>query len=136
VVKEIVHGGRTVLYTTHYLEEAEELCDRLAIIDHGKILASGSVDELKAQVGQGALLTVSGSFRAEQVQAVLQRVEGLRAVEVTDAKAMLLAPSDGNGISRALEGLFSAGLDFDDVNIKEPNLEDLFLKLTGRELRD
>jgi len=114
VVRSIVSTGRTVLYTTHYLEEAEELCDRLAIIDNGKILSQGTVADLKTQLGEGSLMPI----------------------EIDDRRAMLLVTRDGPGISHSLESLFSSGLKFDDISIKEPNLEDLFLKLTGRELRN
>jgi ABC-2 type transport system ATP-binding protein len=136
VVKSIVAGGRTVLYTTHYLEEAEDLCDRLAIIDHGKILSQGTVGELKTQLGEGSLLTVQGDFQAAKLSEAVTGVEGLMPIEIDDNRAMLLVARDGPGVSHSLEGLFSRGLTFDDIQIKEPNLEDLFLKLTGRELRN
>ena len=136
VVKSIVAGGRTVLFTTHYLEEAEELCDRLAIIDHGKILSQGTVGELKTQLGEGSLLTVQGDFQAAILSEAVTGVEGLMPIEIDDKRAMLLVSRDGPGVSHSLEGLFSRGLTFDDITIKEPNLEDLFLKLTGRELRN
>ncbi len=136
VVKAIVAGGRTVLYTTHYLEEAEDLCDRLAIIDHGKILSQGTVGELKTQLGEGSLLTVQGDFQAATLSKAVTGVDGLMPIEIDDKRAMLLVSRDGPGVSHSLEGLFSQGLTFDDITIKEPNLEDLFLKLTGRELRN
>ena len=136
VVKAIAADGRTVLYTTHYLEEAEELCDRLAIIDHGKILSQGTVGELKTQLGEGSLLTVQGDFPAAALSEAVTGVEGLLPIEIDDNRAMLLVSRDGPGVSHSLEGLFSRGLTFDDITIKEPNLEDLFLKLTGRELRN
>ncbi len=136
IVKQIVAQGRTVLYTTHYLEEAEDLCNRLAIIDNGRILAEGSVGELKAQLGEGSLLTVQGSFPAADLIRAAAAIAGLQPVEITDGRGMLMVARDGTGVSHALEGLFQAGLTFDDITIKEPNLEDLFLKLTGRELRD
>ena len=136
VVKSIVAGGRTVLYTTHYLEEAEELCDRLAIIDHGQILSQGTVGELQTQLGEGSLLTVQGDFQAAKLSEAVTEVEGLLPIEIDDGRAMLLVSREGPGVSNCLEGLFSRGLTFDDISIKEPNLEDLFLKMTGRELRN
>jgi ABC-2 type transport system ATP-binding protein len=136
VVRNIVTSGRTVLYTTHYLEEAEELCDRLAIIDHGKILSQGTVADLKTQLGEGSLLTVQGTFPAAELSEAVTKVKGLLPIEIDDNRAMLLVARDGPGVSHSLEGLFARGLTFDDITIKEPNLEDLFLKLTGRELRN
>lgn len=136
IVEKITRTGQTVLYTTHYLEEAESFCDRLAIIDHGKILAEGSIAQLKAQLGEGSLLTVQGNFDEQGFRDILTGLEGLQPVEITDGRAMLLVPRESRGVAPALENLYGAGLHLDDVLIKEPNLEDLFLKLTGRELRD
>jgi len=136
VVRDIVRSGRTVLYTTHYLEEAEALCDRLAIIDHGRILAQGTVGELKAQVGEGSLLTVQGRFSAAALQETVAPLSGLSPLEVADGRALLLVARDGPGVGHVLETLYRSDLQLDDVTIKEPNLEDLFLRLTGRELRD
>jgi len=136
VVKDIVAEGRTVIYTTHYLEEAEDLCDRVAIIDHGKILALGTVPELQTQLGEGSLLTVQGGFSGRTLTEAVDGVDGLLPIEIEDNRAMLLVTREGPGISHCLESLFSKGMTFDDITIKEPNLEDLFLKLTGRELRN
>jgi ABC-2 type transport system ATP-binding protein len=136
VVQALTAEGRTVIYTTHYLEEAEELCDRVAIIDHGSILAMGTVPELQTQLGEGSLLTVQGRFAGADLAARIAGIEGLLPIEIDDDRAMLLVARDGPGVSASLEGLFSRGLTFDDISIKEPNLEDLFLKLTGRELRN
>ena len=136
VVENLTDEGHTVLYTTHYLEEAESLCDRLAIIDHGTIHAEGTIQDLKAQLGEGTLLTVQGSFDEADMLGTLAGMEGLHPVEVVDGRAMLLVPRESRGVAPALESLYGAGLQLNDVLIKEPNLEDLFLKLTGRELRD
>jgi len=136
VVRDVVRAGRTVLYTTHYLEEAEALCDRLAIIDHGRILAQGTVAELKAQLGEGSLLTLQGGFTAIALGEVVARIDGLTALEVGDGRALLLVARASAGVGHALEALYRADLRIEGVTIKEPSLEDLFLKLTGRELRD
>jgi len=135
VVEQIVRGGSTVLYTTHYLEEAEHLCDRLAIMDEGKIMAQGTVKELKAQLGDGSLISVSGNFKQEELSNSVARLGSLNILESDDGSALLLLPAR-QSLGGALEQLFGSGLQLADVSIKEPNLEDLFLKLTGRELRD
>jgi ABC-2 type transport system ATP-binding protein len=136
VVRDIVREGNTILYTTHYLEEAEDLCDRLAIIDQGKLLVQGTIDELKSHLGQGTLINVQGRFTEAQVREAMQRIDSLQPIEASEGKAMLLAERDDKGLGRTLESLFACGLALEDVSIKEPNLEDLFIKLTGRELRD
>ncbi len=91
---------------------------------------------MKAQLGEGSLLTVQGEFLEQPFREILAGLGDLREVEITDGRAMLLVPGGSRGVGPALEGLYGAGLHLDDVLIKEPNLEDLFLKLTGRELRD
>lgn len=135
VVEQIVSGGSTVLYTTHYLEEAEHLCDQLAIMDEGKIMAQGTVKELKAQLGDGSLISVSGNFKQEELSNSVARLGSINILESDDGSALLLLPAR-QSLGGALEQLFGSGLQLADVSIKEPNLEDLFLKLTGRELRD
>ncbi len=134
VVRDIVAEGTTVLYTTHYLEEAEHLCDELAIMDHGKILAQGSISELKAQLGDGSLLTLQGDFDPVQPEKV-SAIGGLRTLEWSAERARFMVER-GASVGTVLEDLYGSGLHLRDVQIKEPNLEDLFLKLTGRELRD
>ena len=136
VVRDIVADGTTVLYTTHYLEEAENLCDELAIMDHGRIHAQGSIEELKQELGEGAMLTVQGEFDATTLQQVVDDDGQFRVLELTDGRALLNVPRGGQGVGHALETLYGSGLELRDVTVKEPNLEDLFIKLTGRELRD
>jgi ABC-2 type transport system ATP-binding protein len=136
IVRNVVKSGRTVLYTTHYLEEAEDLCNRLAIMDHGRLLVQGSIPELKKHLGEGTLLTLTGRFTEAGLRQAISSIDGLVPIEVQDQRAMLSVRRDGKGVTHALEKLFEQHLELDDVSIKEPNLEDLFLKLTGRELRD
>lgn len=136
VVRNLVAGGTSVLYTTHYLEEAESLCDRLAIMDHGSILASGSIDELKRELGEGSLITLTGIEQPETLAGIAERTEGLNLIELGDERAMLSVEGGASGLGPALEALYGGGLAPAQVQIKEPSLEDLFIKLTGRELRD
>jgi ABC-2 type transport system ATP-binding protein len=136
VVRGLARDGAAVLYTTHYLEEAESLCDELAIMDHGTIHAQGTVEALKAALGEGSVLTLQGAFGKQDVAAAVERSGELRALELDDGRALLNVPRGRAGVGAALEILYASGLQLADVTIKEPNLEDLFLKLTGRELRD
>lgn len=136
VVRDLAARGAAVLYTTHYLEEAESLCDELAIMDHGTIHAQGTIDTLKAELGEGSVLTVQGGFAKEAVAAVVERSAELRALEIDDGRALLNVPRGRAGVGAVLEVLYNSGLQLSDVTIKEPNLQDLFLKLTGRDLRD
>lgn len=136
VVRRLAREGAAVLYTTHYLAEAEALCDELAIMDHGTIHAQGTIEALKAELGEGSVLTVQGAFVKQEVAAVVERSGELQVLELDDGRALLSVPRGHARVGAALEVLYGSGLRLSDVKIKEPNLEDLFLKLTGRELRD
>ena len=135
-VKAVAASGTTVIYTTHYLEEAEQLCDRIAIMDHGKILAEGTLDELKRRVGGRDIVTVRGSFDAA---AVMPRLEALAGVQVTSIEAgrmVLSVEGSGRGAVDLLGRVLADGLPVDGISIQPPSLNTLFLNLTGRELRD
>ena len=135
VIRTAAQKGTTVLYTTHYMQEAEELCHRLAILDHGKILAEGTVDELKKMVGEGEIVTVRGKFTAQQMHRALEGHAHVRAVSLEDHQAMLAVAGDG-GSARLLQDLLAQDLEVDGVSVRPPSLEQVFIKLTGRDLRD
>jgi ABC-2 type transport system ATP-binding protein len=135
VIRELARRGRTVLYTTHYMQEAEELCDRLAIMDHGRILAEGTVAELKRMVGEGEVVTVLGGFTAEEMRRALDGNAAVHAVSLADSQAMLSIRSDANS-TRLLQDLLGRALAIESIAVREPSLEQVFIKLTGRELRD
>jgi ABC-2 type transport system ATP-binding protein len=132
IVREEARAGTTVLYTTHYLEEAEALCDRIAIIDHGRILADDETARLKRSLGEGRIVTVRGDFDEAAFRA---RVPLESAAHFPERGRAILETGD-TGVSRVLERVLASGLVIDDVVVQEPRLESVFLKLTGRELRD
>ena len=131
-------AGACVLYTTHYMEEAERLCDTLAIIDHGKIIAQGTVAELKAQLGARDALELSGQFPDSAVREALEAT-GIPDLEILNQSedSLLLTLSSG---SRYLPEIFAAitgtGGSVSQTSLRSPNLETLFLLLTGKELRE
>ena len=135
VVREIANSGTTVLYTTHYLEEAEGFCDRIAIMDHGKILTEGTLDELKRMLGEGEIVTVLGTFDTAVVRDDLGQLESVQVISA-EADRLVLSTAEGAGAVRLLTRLLDGKLDVDGVSIQPPSLSGLFLKLTGRELRD
>ena len=135
VVKGQARAGRAVLYTSHYLEEAEQICDRLAVVDHGRVLAMGTVDELRRLVGEGPVVTLKGEVTAEQLQSMADRLQGVTLLTAAGGAASFSA-ADAGACSGLVRELFASGSKVDDLRVQEPNLETLFLKLTGRELRD
>ncbi len=132
IIREEAAAGTTVLYTTHYLEEAEQLCDRVAIIDHGRILADDDTAALKRSVGEGRIVTVRGAFDEATFRA---RVAPTGTLHVPEPGRAILGVG-GASASAVIERILASGLTLDDVSIQEPRLENVFLKLTGRELRD
>jgi ABC-2 type transport system ATP-binding protein len=135
VVKEVAASGTTVLYTTHYMDEAQDLCDRIAIIDHGKILTVGTLDELTRLAGEAEVLRLSGRFD-DAARARLEAVGGVRVLKADNDVAVLSVEANGPGLLAILPKILEADLGVDDVSIQQPNLQSVFISLTGKELRD
>ena len=136
VIREVAAGGTTVLYTTHYMDEAEQLCDRIGIIDHGRILAMGSLAELTRRAGEAEVLRLAGAFHDQETRDRLGAISGARVLRMDDDSAVLAIDGEGPGLLDVLPAVLDAGLGVEDVSIQRPNLESVFIALTGRELRD
>ena len=136
VVRNVAAAGTTVLYTTHYMDEAEDLCDRIAIIDHGKILTTGTLDELTRLAGEAEVLRLKGSFDNEEIRQRLDEITGVRMLKADHGVAVLSVDADGPGLLTVLPKILEADLEVDDVSIQQPNLQSVFISLTGKELRD
>ncbi len=136
VVRSIAQGGVAVLYTTHYLEEAQDLCDRIGIMDDGEILAEGTLKELKRMVGEGEILTLNGSFSGDALRSAVGTDPDVRIVSLEDNNAMLDVGAGRGEAAAVLGRILSEGLTIDDISIQAPSLQGVFLKFTGRELRD
>jgi ABC-2 type transport system ATP-binding protein len=140
LVREEAAKGACVLYTTHYMEEAEALCDRLAIIDRGRLIAEGSLAELYQQLAARELLRLSGSFDPGRVRQVLDAaLPGAGAFELVQADEDLVVLSlqqASSHLSSIFSALAGAGATVRETTLTRPNLESLFIKLTGKELRE
>ncbi len=135
LIKDAASRGTTVLYTTHNLQEAEELCHRIAIMDQGKILALGTLAELIKIVGEKDIALISGKFSAEKVRNILAAAPGAEVLSLEEGRAILSLEASRN-IPPLLQEFFKHGIPVEDVSIKQPNLEGVFLRLTGKELRE
>ncbi len=135
IIKEASSNGTTILYTTHNLQEAEELCHRIAILDLGKILALGTLDELIQIVGEKDIVIISGKFSIDMARTIISEFQQATVLSIEERKLVLSLEASKN-ISTLLEEFFKKGITIDDVSIKQPNLESVFLKLTGKELRE
>ena len=133
-------AGACVLYTTHYMEEAERLCDSLAIIDHGKIIATGTVAELQAQLGARDALHLTGEFPADATKAAIeslaQNIADLEILSQDDVSLLLTLSSASQHLPAIFQAVSGAGGSVSETNLRSPNLETLFLLLTGKELRE
>ncbi|MCH8203436.1 MAG: ATP-binding cassette domain-containing protein [Proteobacteria bacterium] len=136
LVKEERDKGTCVLYTTHYMEEAENLCDELAIIDHGKIIAAGTLKDLRAQVGESDIIQLSGTFDPIAVEAAILGLAIDSEILVLSAGTLVLAIEEAAAqLPAVLQAVSSTEAEIRETRLSEPNLESLFLKLTGSELR-
>jgi len=137
IVRDYNRLGKTIVLTTHYMDEADTLCERLAIIDHGRIIAQGTPRELKASIPGGYLLRLRFDRVPEELIAELRTLPGVTEVRTSDhIAADVYADRGGPLIGPIVTAANAAGIELHDVHIAEPSLETLFLHHTGRSLRD
>jgi ABC-2 type transport system ATP-binding protein len=141
IIREYHQAGKTVLLTTHNMEEADALCQRLAIVDHGRMIALGTPAELKASIPGGFLLRLRFGNQTPDLLQRLQALAGVREVRAADDVAGntgvdVYADRGGSLIPEIASLAASSGAELSDVHISEPSLENLFLHHTGRSLRD
>jgi len=129
--------GSTVFLTTHYMDEADALCDRILVIDHGAIVASGTPDQLKSQVG-GDVLTVTAERpdQVGEVAALVADLPGAEQPQIAGDRVIGRVPNGGAALVALVRGLDRAGITVSGVESRRPSLDDVFLGLTGRSLRD
>ena len=135
-VKQLRDQGMTVLYTTHYMEEAQELSDHVGIMDRGKLVAVGTQRELVKSVGELNRIQLRLSEATESLLETWKMIEGINDVTSSDGIVTVLAADSNRALPRLFESAAGAGVRIVSVDIQEPNLEAVFLRLTGRALRD
>jgi ABC-2 type transport system ATP-binding protein len=126
----------TVLYTTHYMEEAQELSDHIAIMDTGKMIAFGTEEELVKIVGQMDRISLTINTEGGRVLEAWKKVQGVKQVTAQDGTLTVLADDSNQVLPRLFESAAGNGVRITSVDIQEPNLEAVFLRLTGKALRD
>jgi ABC-2 type transport system ATP-binding protein len=137
IVRALVAGGTTVLLTTQYLDEADQLADRIAIIDHGRVIAEGTTGEIKASVGSGALHVRlrNPERRAEAVRLLSEALDEPVHLE-SDPAALSARTADADRVAHALAELSRAGIGVTNFALGQPSLDEVFLALTGRPVEE
>jgi ABC-2 type transport system ATP-binding protein len=137
-VKDLNKQGMTVLYTTHYMEEAEELSDRVGIIDHGELIAIGTQKELTRQVGETETLVlhIGENEDPQALAAAMKEINGVLEANVVNREISVITPSAKDVLASVVSKANERGIKIHSIDIREPNLEAVFLHLTGRALRD
>ncbi len=137
ILGELNEEGQTILLTTHYMEEADELCDRVAIMDHGRILALDTPAELKRSVGADTIVVVKASGEMQGLaDALAGEVPEVTNTRVIDGGVELHVKEAERLVPRVVNAAEGAGFDLADLSVSEPSLETVFISLTGKDLRD
>ncbi|HXM96066.1 MAG TPA: ABC transporter ATP-binding protein [Candidatus Dormibacteraeota bacterium] len=134
IILELRSDKKTIVMTTHYIEEAERLCDRVAIVDHGQVIAIGTPRELKQRSGDNTRIEVR--LAKPEPEGVLKALEGVSECRVLNGSYVLQCPRPPQAIVSLVKHLESRGNELISLEIASPSLEDVFIELTGRRLRD
>jgi ABC-2 type transport system ATP-binding protein len=137
LLRDLNAQGQTIMLTTHYMEEADKLCDRVAIMDHGRILALDTPGELKRSVGADTIVTVKSDADPQTLADALERgVEGVTRTRTVPGGVELHIKGADRLVPRVVEAAEAAGFALADLSVAEPTLETVFIGLTGKDLRD
>ena len=137
ILRDLNDQGQTILLTTHYMEEADQLCARVAIMDHGRILALDTPDALKRSVGANTIVTVRAEGDQDALAAALQTaLGGVTKTRSTEHGLELHVERGDRLLARVVAAAEAGGFEVDDLSVAEPTLETVFINLTGKELRD
>lgn len=135
-VRELRDQGSTILYTTHYMEEAESLCDRIYIMDHGKMIAEGTKESLTAMINASEVIRLHVEAVDPLLITALQELEFVERAVVEEDSIFLTVKENGSHYQSIMKAVFGSGTQLKGMDIQKPSLETVFLHLTGRGLRD
>jgi ABC-2 type transport system ATP-binding protein len=136
IMEELHAIGQTIMLTTHYMEEADQLCDRVAIMDHGRILALDTAAGLKRSLGADTIVRISATGDLDRLaKRLLESIDNASDAKVVDGTVMLSASGSGL-LPRILEAAEAEGVEVTDLSVSEPSLETVFINLTGKDLRE
>lgn len=135
-VKKLNEMGCTIIYTSHYMEEVEEICSRVAIIDHGKVIAEGTKEELKSIItNTNSVWITVDSIKNMKIEKLME-ISGVLSVETEESTVKINSSNDINNLDKIIQYFMLNNMSIKNVESKKPDLETVFLTLTGRNLRD
>lgn len=135
-VRQLNREGMTVLYTSHYMEEVEQLCHGIAIMDNGRIIAQGTKDELTDLVARDEVINVRLGTLNGNTETALRSIPGVKECRVDGKDLAVISQKNAGNLSPIMQTLYQEGLDIEALSVEQPTLESVFLTLTGRNLRD
>jgi ABC-2 type transport system ATP-binding protein len=135
-IVELNKQGATIIYTSHYMEEVEQICSRIMILDHGKIIAEGTKEELKSMISLGETITVEAYGIIENQLSQLRLLPNVSSVTYIDNKLVIKSTKGKNNIENVLDYIRKNNINFGAIFSEMPTLNDVFLEITGTELRD
>jgi ABC-2 type transport system ATP-binding protein len=131
-IRELVATGSTVLLTTQYLDEADQLADRIAVIDHGRVVAEGTGDELKASIGTSSLqLRLTDGLRLDAARTIVRTTLGVDAVASPEGSRLTAPMTDPDRVTDLLVSFREAGISLAEMSVQKPTLDEVFLTITG-----
>jgi ABC-2 type transport system ATP-binding protein len=135
-IQKLNEQGATIVYTSHYMEEVEQICTRIMILDKGRTIATGTKDELKAMITLGEKITVESFGITKQQLASLEKLPGIVSVEYKENLLVIKSGKGKNNLETVLEFIKREEIQFGKIYSELPTLNDVFLEITGKELRD
>jgi ABC-2 type transport system ATP-binding protein len=135
-IQKLNKEGATILYTSHYMEEIEQLCTRIAIMDKGKVIASGTKEELKSMIGIGEKITIELFNASEDIIAKFKEIPNVASVEYKENLLVIKSVKSKNNLSNVIHFIEELNIPYGRIYSELPTLNDVFLEITGKELRD
>jgi ABC-2 type transport system ATP-binding protein len=135
-VRKLNEMGCTVIYTSHYMEEVEEICSRIAIVDHGKVIAEGTKEQLKAIITDTKDIWIEVKTLESLSEPSLKEIKGVNSISIEENVVKINSQSEVNNLNKIIEFFINRGMEIRSLQEQAPNLETVFLTLTGRNLRD
>lgn len=135
-IKKLNKEGATIIYTSHYMEEVEAICTKIAIMDHGKVIVEGSKEELENMISDKKILNITiESFKEEDIEG-LKNIKGVKSIKLKENILKITTDKAINNLDKIISYLADKEIQITDIDYKQVNLETVFLTLTGRSLRD